>query len=215
MALGAPLPAAIVDFFDSSQSFSFYQSGATADTILTEGYLITYSRDKFWSPVPGGSPTGRFVSVEWPTGLQAQAVTAGPALGPAKFTIRREDGDIFDLPAFSAKLLANTSGAGAAIEIMPKLAGEDGFPDPVTFAASGVAGNIFSYDTNSPAFLGNTSALKNFDTYDVSLYVDFALVDLKVEGAPTVPEAASLGYLCAAALALAANRPRRGGARMA
>lgn len=200
--------AVTVDFFDASQSYSFVQSGTTSDTIETEGYYFTYTRDKFWSSVPGGPATGRFVSVDWPTGLQAQAVTAGPQTGPANISIRRVDGDVFDLPSFSAKLLANTSGAGGFIEVMPKLAGEDGFSNPLMFNATGNAGNVFSYDTSLPPWLGNTSLLTGFDTYQMSLYVDFALMNLQVIGPLTVPEPSVSALLFLAALPLVLMRRR-------
>ncbi len=183
--------AAVIDFFDLTQSYSLYQSGVTSDTILTEGYLFTYTRDKLFT---GGTGTiiGRPVSIDWPVGLQAQAVTAGSSPGPAKFTIRRVDGDVFDLPAFTARLLANTAGAGASIEIMPKLDGEDGLANPVAFDATGYAGNSFTYDTTTPMYLGNTSALVGFDTYQITLYVDFALTDVKLNGAVPEPSAGLL-----------------------
>lgn len=202
--------AVTIDFFDASQSYNFIQSGATSDTIESEGYYFTYTRDKFWSPVFGGTPTGRFVTVDWPTGLQAQAVTAGPQTGPAKFTISRVDGDVFDLTAFSAKLLANTAGAGGSIEVMPKLAGEDGFADPLAFFASGYAGNVFSYDTSSPSWMGNTSLLTGFDTYQMTLYVDFALMNLQLSGPLTVPEPSVTALFFLAALPLVARRRRAG-----
>jgi len=189
LLIGSPARAVIIDFFDLSQSYSLYQSGVTSDTILTEGYLFTYTRDKLFTGGTG-NPIGRPVSIDWPVGLQAQAVTAGPSPGPAQFTIRRLDGTVFDLPAFTARLLANTAGAGGSIEIMPQLNGEDGFADPATFDATGIAGNSFSYDTTTPIYLGNTSTLVGFDTYQVTLYVDFALTDVKLNG-NVVPEPSS------------------------
>lgn len=206
IAFSGTARAAVIDFFDLTQSYSLYQSGVTSDTILTEGYLFTYTRDKLFT---GGTGTiiGRPVSIDWPVGLQAQAVTAGSSPGPAKFTIRRVDGDIFDLPAFTARLLANTAGAGASIEIMPKLNGEDGLANPVVFDATGYAGNSFTYDTTTPMYLGNTSALVGFDTYQITLYVDFALTDVKLNGA--VPEPSAGLLLVAAGGMLAGVRRRR------
>ena len=207
LALCGTAHAVIVDFFDASQSYSLVQVGTTSDTISTEGYLFTYTRDKLFTGGLGGGPIGRPVVIDWPTGLEAQAITEGPTLGPAKFTIRRQDGDLFDLPAFTAKLLANTGGAGASIEIMPQLNGEDAFANPVMFFASGSYGQTFSYDTTTPAFLGNTSALHDFDTYQVSLYVDFALIDLKLNGNIPEPPAAAL-IAGAFSLVLGSRRPR-------
>ncbi len=77
----------------------------------------------------------------------------------------------------SFRLLANTAGAGAALEIMPLLNGEDGLPNPIAFDATGYAGMTFHYDT-SPNPWGSTALLTGFDTYKLSLYVDFALVGL-------------------------------------
>jgi hypothetical protein len=101
----------------------------------------------------------------------------------ARIVIQRVDGAAFDLRAFTAKLLANTAGTGASIEIMPKLNGEDGFNDPLYFDASGYAGNTFSYD-ETPNYWGSTALLKGFDTYAVTLFVDFALTALTLEGPP-------------------------------
>lgn len=204
---GSTANATLVDFFDPAQSIMLVQSGTTSDTVSTEGYLFTYTLDKLFTGGLGGGPIGRPVSVHWPDGLQAQAVTAGPSPGPAKFTIRRVDGDVFDLPAFTAKLLANTAGAGGSIEIMPKLNGEDGFANPVAFNATGVTGTSFSYDTTTPSYLGNTSTLVGFDRYDVTLYVDFALTDVKLNGA-SVPEP-SISALLLIAVPVFARRRRR------
>ncbi len=168
--------ASTMVFFDGSQVATPVASGATSDTIRSEGYLFTYTRDKLFTG--GGSvPIGRMVRVPWPQGMEAQAVTAGPSPGKAKITIQRTDGDIFDLPAFTAKLLANTAGAGGQFEVVPFLNGEEFFANPVTFNASGVTGNTFSYDT-SPNPLGSTALLTGFDKYTIDLYVDFALVGL-------------------------------------
>ena len=70
-------------------------------------------------PSGGGPPTGRFFSILWPNGVQAQAITAGPLLGTgANITLKRADGKLFDLQAFTGKILMNTAGAGGAFEIM-------------------------------------------------------------------------------------------------
>jgi len=79
--------------------------------------------------------------VFWPTGVQAQAITAGPLTNAgANITIKRADGNLFNLWAFTGKLLANTWGTGGAFEIMPQLNGEDALNEPLMFNASGSAG---------------------------------------------------------------------------
>ena len=205
--VGATVPAAargaVVQFFDSSQVKQDVASGVTSDTISSEGYLFTYTRDKLFDGGLGGGPIGRAERVSWPDGVEAQAVTEPPpgvTDYKARLTIERVDGDIFDLTAFTAKLLANTFGAGGAIEVMPLLAGEDGLPDPVMFQASGSYGQSFHYDETTPSYLGNTSPLKGFDAYKLGLYVDFALTSLTLEGAP-IPEPLGLGVLTTAAVA--------------
>ena len=139
--LSDPADAATINFFDSSQTATLEATGETSDTISSNGYLFTYTRDKLF-----GGGTGRPVRVPWPEGVEAQAITVAPA-GKAQITISRVDGNIFDIPAFTAKLLANTAGAGAAIEVMPQLNGEDGYNDPIFFSASGQTNQTFSYDT--------------------------------------------------------------------
>lgn len=187
--------AATITFFNSGQTATQIATGDTSDTILSNGYEFTYTRDKYWYPtitLGGGTPTGRFTSVNWPDGLQAQAVTAGPSglLGPgdntsARFSIRRADGEVFDIPIFTAKLLANTAGAGAHIEVMPLLNGEDAFSNPLMLNATGYGGNSFTY---------NTPSLVGFDTYKMSLYVDYALTGITFVDA-SVPEPTMLGML--------------------
>jgi hypothetical protein len=61
---------------------------------------------------------------------------------------------------------------------MPLLNGNDGFPDPLMLDATGYAGNTFSY---------STPTLTGFDTYIISLWMDFGLTGLTLEGAG-VPE---------------------------
>lgn len=156
-------------FFNASQTAIVAASNITSITLSSSGYLFTYSVDGYWSASPGGPPTGRFFTVFWPTGVQAQAVTTGPSLGKARISLKRQDGQPFAIHSFTAKLLANTSGAGAAIEVMPKLNGEDTRPDPYPFPATGSAGQSFSYQTPQ---------LSGADTYDFTLYVDFALMNL-------------------------------------
>ncbi len=159
-------------------------AGATSDTISSEGYLFTYTRDKFFT---GGTtnPPGRYVRIFWPDGLEAQYVTAGPNPGKAKITVQRVDGAVFDLTAFTAKLLAN-AGAGRAIEIVPLLNGQEPLNDPLYFDVSGNYGNEFSYDT-SPNPLGTTAALTNYDAYVINLSLDYALTSLTVVDASLPP----------------------------
>ena len=177
--------AVTTTFFDSSQTATLVETGLTFDTISSEGYLFTYTLDKYWT---GGTsnPPGRFVTVTWPDGVQAQAVTtAGPTTttGPAQITIQRVDGNVFDLTAFTAKLLANTAGAGGAIEVMPKINGEDALANPVAFDATGYYGQSFSYAMPS------TRLLSGADSYTFSLYVDFALTGLTlVDASAPIPE---------------------------
>ncbi len=208
LVYGSVASAATVVFFSSSQVATPIASGVTTDTISSEGYLFTYTRDKLFTGGIGlPDPIGRPVRVPWPQGVEAQAVTAGPNPGKAKITIERVDGDVFDLTAFSAKLLANTAGAGGSLEIVPFLDGEEVLSDPVVFDATGIAGNVFSYDT-SPNPWGSTAPLAGYDKYTIDLYVDFALVGLTLEGAP-VPEPATGGILGLGGLALVLAACRR------
>ncbi len=171
--------AATTVFFDASQVATLVASGVTSDTISSNGYLFTYTRDKLFTGGTG-QPIGRPVRVPWPDGVEAQAVTTPPpgvTDYKARITLQRVDGNVFDLTAFTARLLANTAGAGGAIEIMPVVNGEDAFADPLYFDATGYYGSTFSYDT-SPNYLGSTALLKGYDTYKIGLYVDFALIAL-------------------------------------
>jgi len=175
-------------FFDASQVATPVESGVTWDTIRSNGYLFTYTRDKLFTGGTG-HVIGRQVRVPWPDGVEAQAVTTPPpgvTDYKARISLQRVDGDVFDLISFTAKLLANTAGAGGSIEIMPSLNGEDGFNDPLYFDATGFYGSSFSYD-ESPNPWGSTALLKGFDTYKIGLYVDFAFTALTLEGAP-VPQ---------------------------
>ena len=185
IVLSGAADAATTIFFDSSQTATLIASGATSDTISSNGYLFTYTRDKLF-----GGGTGRPVRVPWPEGVEAQAITVAP-VGKAQITISRVDGNIFDIPAFTAKLLANTAGAGAAIEVMPQLNGEDGYNDPIFFSASGQTNQTFSYDTGTTP--QSTALLTGFDTYKINLYVDFALtaITLVDAGIPNTPPVAN------------------------
>jgi hypothetical protein len=176
---GLPARAVTLTFFTPSQPASLVASNITSRTLSSSGYLFTYNVDGYWSSYPGGPPTGRFFSVFWPNGVQAQAITAGPTVGDgANITLRRVDGQPFDLYSFTGKLLANTAATGGAFEIMPQLDGEDAFNDPLMYDASGYAGNTFPH----------TPALSGYDTYVIHLWVDWALVELTVvDASPVVP----------------------------
>lgn len=174
-------------FFNGPAPATQVASNVTSVTLRSGPYLFTRTLDGWWYPgirIGPGVPTGRFESVHWPDGLHAQAITAGPDGPPvgdtsAKVTLTRVDGAVFDIQALAIKLLANTAGAGAALEIMPTRNGQDGFPDPLALDATGYGGMVFHY---TPA------TLAGFDTYHLSLYVDFALVGLTVQDAdPPVP----------------------------
>lgn len=174
-----PVHAVVTVFFDPCQSATLLNSGVTSDTISSSGYEFTYTRDKLFTGGTG-QVIGRQVRVPWPDGVEAQAVTTPPpgvTDHKARMTIRRVDGNVFDLTAFTVKILANTAGAGGAIEIMPLVNGEDAFNDPIAFDVSGYYGQTFSYDT-SPNPWGSTALLTGFATYKIALYVDFAMVDL-------------------------------------
>lgn len=171
-------------FFDSSQTATLVISDVTSDTIISNGYLFTYTRDKLFTGGTG-QIIGRDERVSWPDGIEAQAVTTPPpgvTDYKARLTISKANGHVFDLTAFTFELLANTGGAGATMEIMPQLNGEDGFNDPLFFEATGYYGSTFSYD-ESPNPLGSAALLKGFDTYKVSLYVDFAFIGLTLQSA--------------------------------
>jgi len=167
-----PLRAVTTVFFDISQTTNLVASGTTSDTISSEGYLFTLTRDKLFTGGVGlTNPIGRYIRIPWPDGLEAQAVTAGPVLSKARIDIKRQDGELFAIESFTAQLLANTAGAGAAFEIMPMLNGEDGVPEPFMYDATGYYGRRF---TNT------TPELTGFDAYKITLYVDFALMRLTV-----------------------------------
>jgi hypothetical protein len=172
------LSAGTTVFFDSAQIVSQVVTGTTFDTISTEGYLFTYTRDKLFTGGVGlTNPIGRTVRIAWPQGIEAQYVTAGPTPGNAKITVRRVDGAVFDLTAFTAHLLANP-GAGRAIEIVPKKNGEEPLKDPLFFDVSnGGAGSEFTFNT-SPNYYGSTAALTNYDTYVINLSLDYAVTAL-------------------------------------
>src|SRR3569832_1624029 len=177
--LPAPVHAVTTTFFDASQTMTLVTSSTTSDTISTEGYLFTYTLDKLFTGGVGlTTPIGRTQIVQWPTGLHAQAVTSGPVTGPAQITIRRA--------------------AGADLEITPMLDGNDG--PQVFLDASGSYSNTFSYSTTLSDYRGfNTSTLKGYDTYNLSLFVDFALtgVTLTDPSLLPVPEPETYGMMLA------------------
>jgi hypothetical protein len=195
----APARADRTLFFADCQVATPVESGVTSDTISSNGYVFTYTRDKLFTGGTG-QPIGRAVRVPWPDGVEAQAVTTPPPGVfdyKARVTLRRVDGLLFDLTAFTAKLLGNTAATGAAIEIMPLLNGEDAFADPLYFDASGYYGQTFSYDT-SPNPMGSTALLVGFDTYKITLFVDFALVALTLDStAPSDQSCCLAGLSCA------------------
>jgi hypothetical protein len=175
-----PAGAATNLFFDASQTSTLVVSNLNAITIRSGDYLFTYSADGYWSS-GGGTPTGRFFSIFWPDGVQAQAITAGPLLGiGANITLKRVDGQLFDLQAFTGKILLNTAGAGGAFEIMPQLNGNDVLNNPMQYDCTGYAGQSFSY----------TTALTSSDTYQIHMWGDFALTALTlIDTNPPVPPA--------------------------
>ncbi len=204
------LSADAVVFFNSAQVAQDVASGATSDTIKSNGYIFTYTRDKFFTGGVGlTEPVGRFVSVSWPTGVQAQAVTAGPVTGKARITLSREDGALFGITAFTAKLLANTFGTGAEIEVVPKLNGEEVLNDPIFLDASGSGNQSFNYSLTG-GYRHDTSALHGYDSYEIGLFVDFAITALTLQGPPVVvPEPASLVALGMTGLILMGGRRGR------
>lgn len=181
--------AVTTTFFDPSQTAILEVSGATFDTLSSNGYLFTYTLDKLFT---GGTGTviGRTQLVQWPDGLHAQAVTTQPVptdpVGPAQITISRVDGNVFDLNALTFKLLGNTWATGAELEIAPVLGGNDG--PHVFLDATGVYNQTFSYGTTLPDWRGfNTSTLTGYDTYTLSLFTDFALTGITLVDASAAP----------------------------
>jgi hypothetical protein len=182
LAATSPAWAVTTNFFNATQTATLVTSNINAITIQSGDYRFTYSADGYWSS-GGGPPTGRFFSIFWPNGVQAQAITAGPLLGTgANITLKRADGKLFDLRAFTGKILMNTAGAGGAFEIMPLLDGNDGLPDPLQFDCTGYAGQSFPH----------TPALAGYDTYKIHMWGDFALTALTlIDTNPPVPPAPS------------------------
>jgi hypothetical protein len=208
LIIGANVASAVTTtFFEPTQIATLVSSGVNSDTISSDGYLFTYTRDKLFTGGVGMTePIGRPVRVNWPEGIEAQAITVGPNMGKARITIQRVDGEVFDFEAFTAKLLANTGGAGGSFEVVPLLNGEEVFNNPIVFNASGNAGNVFSYDS-SPNPLGSTAVLTGYDTYKIDLYVDFAIIGLTLIDS-SVPEPSTLGLLASGAVVLFTSRRR-------
>ncbi len=179
--LGTPAAQAITNvFFNASQSATLVVSNVNAVTLQSGDYRFTYSADGYWSG-GGGAATGRFFSIFWPAGVQAQAITAGPLLGTgANITLPRADGKPFDLQAFTGKILLNTAGAGGAFEVTPQSNGTDAVGSPFMYDCTGIAGMSFSYAT---PFVG-------YDTYQIHMWGDFALTMLTlIDTNPPVPPA--------------------------
>ncbi len=175
--------AATNAFFNAYQAATLVASNVTSSTISSHGYLFTYSVDGWWSASAGGPPTGRFQSVFWPNGVDAQTITSDPSgplsqQGSASITLRRVDGQTFDLQSFTGKILGNTAGAGAAFEVMPQLNGNDALPNPLTYDASGYGGQSFGY---APMLTG-------YDTYILNLWMDYALTQLTVADASVISQ---------------------------
>jgi hypothetical protein len=166
-------------YFNASQTMTVTASNMTAVTISSGGYLFTYSQDGYFTGGLGGGPTGRFFSVVWPNGVQAQASTAGPLVGSgANVTIKRVDGKLFDLQSFTGKILLNTAGAGGAFEVTPQLNGNDAPGSPLQYDCTGYAGMSFPY----------TPSLASYDTYVIHMWGDFALTALTLTDTnPVVP----------------------------
>lgn len=164
-----PATAVTNSFFTGTPNRTVVNSNANAVTFQSGDYQFTYTVDGYWAPCSGCPVTGRFFSVFWPTGVQAQAIVAGPLSGKgADITIRRTDGLQFDLWKFTGKLLANTAATGGAFEVMPQVNGEDALNDPLMFDCSGSAGQSFSHAPN----------LASYDAYKIHLWVDWALTAL-------------------------------------
>jgi hypothetical protein len=179
-------------YFHSLQTTNLVSTNARSDTISSEGYVFTYTRDKLFT---GGTTNvmGRPVRIFWPHGLEAQYVTT--ITNKAQITIRRVDGAVFDLTAFSAKLLASP-GASRAIEIVPFLNGEEPLKDPLVFdVSSGYYGSVHSFSTSTPNYIGSTAALTGYDAYVLNLTLDFALVSLTVVDASIPPPALAISQL--------------------
>jgi hypothetical protein len=176
-----PVRAVTNVFFRFTQTTNLVATNISSDTIETEGYLFTLGRDKLFTGGYGlTNPIGRSLRIQWPDGLEAQAITTGPNLGVgARLTLTRVDGQPFDIQRFTFRILGNTGGAGAMLEVMPLLNGEDALPEPLMYQATGFYGQTFS---------NTTPELHGYDAYQFKLYVDFALMSLTaVDPSPPPP----------------------------
>jgi len=181
LAILPPACAVTNVFFSPTQTTNLVATNLNSDTLETEGYLFTLSRDKLFTGGYGlTNPIGRSLRIQWPDGLEAQALTTGPNRGSgARITLTRADGQPFDIRHFTFRLLGNTAGAGAMLEIMPLVNGEDALPEPLMYQATGFYGQTFS---------NATPELSNYDTYKIKLYADFALMSLTlVDPSPPPP----------------------------
>ncbi len=203
----------VLTFFDNTQGQNLINSGTVSNTIASHGYIFEYSQDKLFTGGVGMvTPIGRNNVVSWPNGLHAQAITTGPTAGDKAYvTITREDGGTFDILSFTAKLLANTSPPGAEFEVVPKLDGEEILDDPVFFDATGYYSQNFTYTRTPSPYLGqSTLPLTGYDSYKIGLWVDFGLMSLTVDGAPTVPEPSSAMAIACAGLLVSRRVRHRG-----
>jgi hypothetical protein len=174
------LKAVTTTLFNPEQAIQLTTEGTGSDTYTTEGYIITVTRDKLFTG--GVGMNGRNPVVVWPAGLQAQGgITGTKPSGKANLSIKRADGQPFAITAFSMKLLASTTGAGASLEVMPLIQGEDGLTDPVQFDATGYYGFSQSFNT-AAQFAGH-----NYDSYKFTLYVDFAITGITLVDAGAAP----------------------------
>lgn len=186
-------------FFNASQTATLVTSNVNAVTINSGGYLFTYSVDGAWS---SGGTTGRSFTVSWPTGVEAQAITAGASAGTgANITITRADGKLFDMQSFTGEILLNTAGAGGAFEIMPQINGNDAFANPLQYDCTGYAGQTFSY----------TTALSNYDTYQIHMWGDFALTALVLTDTNPIPAAGVTNVITTSVLPVGAGTAGGGG----
>lgn len=179
-----PTRAVTTILFNASQTISLVATNMNTDTYATEGYLFTLSRDKLFTGGYGlTNPVGRPTPINWPTGLTAQAITVGPNMGGARIDLTRADGQPFSIPYFVFRILGSTAGAGAMLEIMPLINGEDALPDPLMYQATGFYGQTFS---------NSTPELANYDAYKITLYMDFAMLNLSLVDPSAPPPSLSL-----------------------